>query len=91
MSKVDIVLCVFAAVVMVAIRFIYPHTYLGKVSYNEQRVNAINYINAVRYENDEGYEAEVERLIGKYDLEEMYSDNTTQLDRILRDFDEDDK
>lgn len=82
LSKVDIGLIIFAALVMVAIYFIYPYTYFGKLSYEEGRQNAINYISAtmdyMRYStpNDiENYQAEINRLIKKYNLQDMFPED----------------
>lgn len=83
MSTVDKCLIAFAAVVMVAIYFIYPHTYLGQQSYAEQRQNAITYISAVQFETDKAYRDEVIRLIKKYHLEDIFSDNRTNPIEVL--------
>jgi len=83
LSKVDIVLIALAVAVMVAIYFIYPHTWLGEQSYAEQRQNAITYINAVRFETGEGYQKEIQRLIKKYHLEDIYSEELSPFEVLL--------
>jgi len=76
--KANVILIAFAALVFIGIYILFPHTDMGKESYEANRTNAINYImstiNIPDYYNDKEYQRELKSLIEKYDLREIIND-----------------
>jgi len=78
--KANVILITSAALVFIGIYLLFPHTDMGKESYEANRANAMQYIistiNIPDYYNDKEYQRELQSLIKKYDLRE-FTDNMT--------------
>ena len=69
--KSNAVLIGFTVIIFLGIYLVFPYTDMGKEAYETNRNNAVLYIQAMRHNQDPGYQKECQRLIEKYGLQEL--------------------